>query len=79
MKSELLKNPRPWDERVRAMWEDLHCRYYDWLYFKVIINRMDASYNGDYEHYHLLREMEKKMKSGNIKALYGLLEKLEAL
>ena len=79
MKSEITRNARPWDERCNAMREDLESGAFDWLFFKIIINRMDASKGNDYERTDVLKKMEKAIRAGDVKAVRFLLEDLEAL
>ena len=77
MKSEITKVCRTWGERIQAMREDLESGAYTWLFFKIIINRMDASKVNDYERTEILKTMESRMRNGDIAALYVLLEHLE--
>lgn len=78
-KSEITKNTRPWAERCQTMREDLDSGAYNWLFFKILIGRMDASKSHDYERHKILKSMEEEIRRGNIEPLYGLLEMLEAL
>ena len=79
MKSEITKASRPWDERCLAMREDLESGAYDWLFFKILVNRLDASKACDYERLNILKTMEQEIRKGNIEPIHPLLESLEVL
>ena len=79
MKSDITKKSMAWAERCQKMREDLEAGAYDWLFFKVIINRLDASRMHDYERYTILDQMETAIWNGYLDILQPLLEELEAL
>ena len=77
VKSNYLTHPQTWDERIRVMRSNYDNGFYDFLYFNIVINMLDARDNADYDKEQVLKRMLSAFKKGSdvypyIKELQGL-------
>ena len=79
VKSKYLTNQLDWDERIRAMEEDLSNKHYNFLYFKIALNLNDARDSADYDKEQVLIKMLTAFKKGAYKSVYTLIGVLKSL
>ena len=67
-----------WDERIRKMREDYEAKCWDYLFFKIWMNIIDAAENMDYAREELLHELHIAYLYDR-ESIESVLERLERL
>lgn len=79
VKSNYLTHPMEWEERIRVMEENLNNGFYDFLYFNISLNIIDAQDNADYDREMILGRMLACYKRGAINSIQGYINKLREM
>lgn len=66
VKSNYLTHPQTWDERIRVMRSNYDNNFYDFLYFNISLNLIDARDNADYDREKILSDMLTAFKRGEV-------------
>ena len=79
VKSKYLTNPTDWDERIRVMEANLSDGFYNFLYFNIVVNMIDAQDNADYDRELILKKMLVAFSRGAFKSLEKLIKELKEI
>lgn len=77
--SKYLTHPMDWDERIRVLEDNLSNCYYDFVYFNISLNLIDAIDNADYDKEQVLRKMLDAYKRRAFKSIQTQINKLKEL
>ncbi len=77
MKSKYLTHEIDWNERIRVMEENLNDGYYDYLYFGISLNMLDARDNADYDREQIMQRMLNAYKKKNENTMRKCLAELK--
>lgn len=77
VKSKYLTVQLDWDERIRCMESDLENGFFDFLYFKIAVNMIDARDNADYDRETLLVKMMESFKENDFEHIHNLIQRLK--
>ena len=79
VKSKYLTIQQNWDERVSVMESNLQNGYYDYLYFNIALNLIDARDNADYDKEKVLGAMMCAFQNNEFGRIEILIERLRNL
>lgn len=79
VKSKYLTHPYDWDERIRVMEANLVDGYYNFLYFNIVINLIDAKDNADYDREKILGSMLNAFNHGALATVTKLIKELKEI
>ena len=79
VRSKYLTSEQDWNERIRVLESDLVNDHYDFLYFKIVLNMIDAGDNADYDREKIFKQMLTAYNRGAFNSIANLIKKLKGL
>ena len=77
--SKYLTHPVDWEERILTMESNLQNGYFDFLYFEIALNMIDARDNADYDKEYVLKKMLAAYKRNAFNTIQSLIDKLKEM
>ena len=77
--SKYLTVQQDWDERIRVMEKNLRDEHYDFLYFNIVLNLVDAQDNADYDREKVLKKALAAFKRNAFEMVGTYINKLKGI